>query len=190
MLQTGPKKGHILGVGATGIYTKRNRYRNVPKDLWFKNLHDAGSKCGCELNNLAWHETMFIYHKLTFSALFGWFPILKVVISCSDFVLGYQIIYQIKGKKFFFLPVQRLCLYHASSLPWGPSRAWVMCHHIEILWDFMKWFSRIEFSKKVLMIQQGELNHVKLDKICYWRHLFWTQLLLLIMEISSWKEQV
>ena len=57
-------------------------------------------------------------------------------------------------------------------------------------WDFMKRFSRIKFSQKVFMIKENELHFVKLDKICYWWHLFWFHLLFLAMEISPWKQQV
>ena len=74
------------------------------------------------------------------------------------------------------------------TLPWTPGTG-VMSRHIEKSWDFKKRFRRIEFTEKVLKIQEKELHHVKIDKICYWRHLFWTLLLFLVMEISSWKNR-
>ena len=55
-----------------------------------------------------------------------------------------------------------------------------MSCRFEKSWDFMRRFWRIEFSQKILKIQQKELHHVKLDKIYNWQHLFWSHLPFLV----------
>ena len=54
-----------------------------------------------------------------------------------------------------------------------PSKAGVVSRGTEKSSDFMKRFRRIEFTQKVFKIQEKELHWVKVDNICYWRHLFW-----------------
>ena len=77
---------------------------------------------------------------------------------------------------------------NVRSFFWNLVQSLCMSRRIGKSWDFMKRTSRIEFSQKVLKIQEKLLYRKKLDKMYYWWHLFWHQLLLLVIEISSCNE--